>query len=60
MGFERVEVTEQAMEEVRVAEAMGAAWAWRRMRAFEEDSVDAGRACEGMLAERVKQHAFRM
>ena len=43
VGFERVEVTEQAMEEVRVAEAMGAAWAWRRMRAFEEDSVDAAR-----------------
>jgi hypothetical protein len=30
------------------------------MRAFEEDSVDAERACEVMLAERVKQHAFRM
>jgi hypothetical protein len=29
-------------------------------RAFEENSVDAGRACEVMLAERVKQHAFRM
>jgi hypothetical protein len=31
------------------------------MRAFEENSVrDAGRVCEVMLAERVKQHAFRM